>query len=388
MGPSLLGYFYPGLLNWLFAASDSEGKLISLASWFGLVLLMFISGFEVQKSFTRSDRKIVSSVLIGATGVSFIAGLLVPFIVDFSPFRGPNGGTAALSIVVGIAVAVTSIPVISRIFIDLKMIGSHFAKVVLAIATVEDIILYAALAFATSLASSQVFQASSVGWTILLTVGFFVLGLVVLPRVGTWMFNNEKARDLITSFPTRWALFICFVMVALASLLNVNVVFGAFLGGVAVGMMPRPVFEGARQHVRSISLALFTPLYFAVVGLQLDLVHQFNLLFFVGFLAFAVVVKSAGTIVSSYVATRSWRSSLNLATALNARGGPGIVLASVAFSSGIISESFFVTLVLLAVITSGATGYVLRRLINTGRVLLESKTMEETEQPQELLAEN
>lgn len=268
------------------------------------------------------------------------------------------------------------------------MIGSHFAKVVLAIATVEDIILYAALAFATSLASSQVFQASSVGWTILLTVGFFVLGLVVLPRVGTWMFNNEKARDLITSFPTRWALFICFVMVALASLLNVNVVFGAFLGGVAVGMMPRPVFEGARQHVRSISLALFTPLYFAVVGLQLDLVHQFNLLFFVGFLAFAVVVKSAGTIVSSYVATRSWRSSLNLATALNARGGPGIVLASVAFSSGIISESFFVTLVLLAVITSGATGYVLRRLINTGRVLLESKTMEETEQPQELLAEN
>src|SRR2546428_1236990 len=277
LGPSVLGYLRPSLLTWLFAASDSEGKLISLASWFGLILLMFISGFEVQKSFTRSDRRIVSSVLVGATGVSFLAGSLIPLVVvDFSPFKGPNGGAAALSIVVGIAVAVTSIPVISRIFIDLKILDSHFAKVVLAIATVEDVILYAALAFATSLATSSVFQATDVAWTLLVTVGFFTLGLIVFPRLGAWIFNNARTRDLITSFPTRWALFVCFAMVAAASLLSVNVVFGAFLGGVAVGMMPRPVFEGARQHVRSISLALFTPFYFAVVGLQLDLINQFD----------------------------------------------------------------------------------------------------------------
>src|SRR6266852_3827649 len=170
LGPSVLGYLFPSLLTWLFT-SDSEGKLISLASWFGLILLMFISGFEVQKSFTRSDRRIVSSVLVGATGGSFLAGLLIPLVVDFSAFKGPNGGTAALSIVVGIAVAVTSIPVISRIFIDLKIIDSHFAKVVLAIATVEDVILYAALAFATSLASSSAFLASDLARTLLVTVG-------------------------------------------------------------------------------------------------------------------------------------------------------------------------------------------------------------------------
>ncbi len=371
LGPSVLGYLSPSSLTWLFEASDTEGKLISLASWLGLILLMFISGFEVQKSFTRSDRRIVTSVLVGATGVSFLAGLLIPLVVDFSPFRGPNGGTAALPIVVGIAVAVTSIPVISRIFIDLKMIDSHFAKVVLAIATVEDVILYAALAFATSLASSSVFMASDVGRTVLVTVGFFTLALILFPRIGTWIFNNNRARDLITSFPTRWALFVCFAMVAAASLLSVNVVFGAFLGGIAVGMMPKPVFEGARQHVRSISLALFTPFYFAVVGLQLDLIHEFNPLFFVGFLAFAVATKSLGTLVSGYVGTRNWRSSMNLAIALNARGGPGIVLASVAFSAGIIGEAFFVTLVLVAIVTSAFTGYTLRYLISRRTPLLE-----------------
>src|SRR2546422_11646418 len=106
---------------------------------------MFISGFEVQKSFTRSDRRIVSSVLVGATGVSFLAGSLIPLVVDFSPFKGPNGGGAALSIVVGIAAAATAIPVISRIFLDLQILDSQFAKVVLAIATVDDVLLYAAL---------------------------------------------------------------------------------------------------------------------------------------------------------------------------------------------------------------------------------------------------
>jgi Kef-type K+ transport system membrane component KefB len=373
LGPSVLGYFFSSSVTWLFAASDTEGKLISLASWFGLILLMFISGFEVQKSFTRSDRRIVTSVLVGATGVSFLAGLLIPLVVDFSPFRGPNGGTMALPIVVGIAVAVTSIPVISRIFIDLKMINSHFAKVVLAIATVEDIILYAALAFATSLASSSVFMPSDVARTVVVTVGFFALALILFPKIGTWIFNSNRARVLITSFPTRWALFVCFAMVAAASLLSVNVVFGAFLGGVAVGMMPRPVFEGARQHVRSISLALFTPLYFAVVGLQLDLIHQFDPLFFLGFLAFAVATKSLGTLVSGYIGTRNWRSSMNLAIALNARGGPGIVLASVAFSAGIIGEAFFVTLVLVAIVTSAFTGYTLRYLIGKGTPLLEAR---------------
>ena len=64
---------------------------------------------------------------------------------------------------------------------------------------------------------------------------------------------------------------------------------------------------------------------------------------------------------------------MNLAIALNARGGPGIVLASVAFSAGIIGEAFFVTLVLVAIVTSAFTGYTLRYLIGRGIPLLEAR---------------
>ena len=56
---------------------------------------------------------------------------------------------------------------------------------------------------------------------------------------------------------------------------------------------------------------------------------------------------------------------INLAITTNARGGPGIVLASVAFDAGIVNAPFYTTLVLVAVLTSQAAGawleYVLRR---------------------------
>jgi Kef-type K+ transport system membrane component KefB len=56
--------------------------------------------------------------------------------------------------------------------------------------------------------------------------------------------------------------------------------------------------------------------------------------------------------------------------AMNARGGPGIVLATVAFDLGIINEAFFVTLVLIAIVTSLAAGYWIRFAMSRGHELL------------------
>jgi hypothetical protein len=57
--------------------------------------------------------------------------------------------------------------------------------------------------------------------------------------------------------------------------------------------------------------------------------------------------------------------------ATNARGGPGIVLASVAFGAGIVSEQFYTSLVLLAIVTSVVTGSWLGRVVRSGATLRE-----------------
>jgi Kef-type K+ transport system membrane component KefB len=69
------------------------------------------------------------------------------------------------------------------------------------------------------------------------------------------------------------------------------------------------------------------------------------------------------------------RDAVNLAMALNARGGPGIVLASVAFDAGIINATFYTTLVLVAILTSQAAGAWLAYVLHSGRPLLSSQEL-------------
>jgi Kef-type K+ transport system membrane component KefB len=51
LGPTFLGNFSPDLYSKIFNAFEFEGRLISAIYWLGLVLLMFVSGFEIQRSF-------------------------------------------------------------------------------------------------------------------------------------------------------------------------------------------------------------------------------------------------------------------------------------------------------------------------------------------------
>lgn len=355
LGPTALGYFFPGAYVWMFEAFESEGKLLSLMSWLGLILLMFVSGFEVRMASEKEDRRTVLALLAGATVVPFLAGWFAPRFYDFSPYLGTAGNMMSMTIVIAIAVAVTSIPVIAKIFIDLDIMGTRFAKVVLATATIQDVILWVALAVATGLASSQSVSTGGVLSTIAITMVFFLAALLLMPKLvdaGT----RSRANLIIRSSLTGYVLLICFLFAGIASILDVNIVFGAFLAGIVIGSVKHDQFDGVKTHIREMSLAFFVPLYFAIVGFKLDLIRHLDVAFFVGFLFFSVFFEALGTISAARIIGKDWLSSLNLGVAMNTRGGPGIVLATVAFDTGIINEDFASTLVLIAIVTSLAAG--------------------------------
>ncbi len=184
--------------------------------------------------------------------------------------------------------------------------------------------------------------------------------------------NSLRYNLVIKSSVSGYALLICFLFAAVASLLNVNVVFGAFLAGIVIGVMPQERFEKEKAHIKEIALAFFVPIYFATVGLKLDLIHHFAGTFFLGFLAFASVFETAGTLIGARLVRTDWLSSCNLGVAMNTRGGPGIVLATIAFDQGIINETFFVTLVLTAIATSLLAGCWFRYVLGRGWPLLTS----------------
>jgi Kef-type K+ transport system membrane component KefB len=369
LGPTVLGAIAPGASTWAFNAFPEEGKLLAMASEFGVVLLMFMSGMEIKARFAREDRKIAFPLLAGATLLPFLLGLAAPKVFNFKPYLGPNGNMSSLTLIIGIAVAITSIPVISKIFIDLGIMHTRFARICLTVATVEDIALWGLLAVAISLSKSAHPSMYELVKTPIITIIFFAAAMMLLPRLLNGL-RHTPARNVVENRPVRFALLACFGMVAISELLGVKDIFGALLAGMAICRLPNEVVEVVRTKVKAFALVFFTPVYFAIVGLKLDLLKSFDIGFFLGFFLFCTVVKTLATAVAGRLSTGDWLSTANLAAALNARGGPGIVLASVAFDAGIIDERFFITMVLTAVVTSLFAGGWFRYVLHRGWPLL------------------
>jgi Kef-type K+ transport system membrane component KefB len=372
LGPTVLGAISKTAYTWTFNGFDSEGKLLAMASELGLVLLMFMSGMEIKARFAREDRKVAFPLLAGATLLPFLIGVAAPKVFNFKPYMGVHGNISSLTIIIGIAVAITSIPVISKIFIDLGIMHTRFARICLTVATVEDIALWGLLAVAISLSKSAHPSMYILIKTPLITLAFFFVGMVLVPRLLNGICHTP-ARNVVENRPVRLALLACFAMVAASELLGVKDMFGALLAGMAICRLPHDVVEAVRTKVKAFALVFFTPVYFAIVGLKLDLLKSFDLWFFLGFFLFCCVVKSLATAVAGRLSTGDWLSTANLTAALNTRGGPGIVLASVAFDAQIIDERFFITLVLTAVVTSLFAGVWFRYVLNQGWPLLRVK---------------
>jgi Kef-type K+ transport system membrane component KefB len=257
------------------------------------------------------------------------------------------------------AVAVTSIPVISRIFHDLGILHTRFASLILGSAVLEDIALWGVLAVATALTHSGGLAEQGVAADsarhVLTSLAFAISAIFVLPQIQRWL-RSFRFNLIYKASPLAYAVAILFVYVGAAAALNVNLVFAAFLAGFGLaGGIPggeRVHFKEALESISRFSYAVFIPIYFALVGYRLTFGREFSptmlICFFIGSSLLALV--SVG--LAAKLAGFTRLDAINLAVTTNARGGPGIVLASVAFDAGIISGAFYTTLVLTAIFTS------------------------------------
>lgn len=378
LGPSVLGHIAPSVAAAMFNAGNVSEALglkyqaiVGFLFNLGLLLLMFASGAEAQGLFRREDRREVAWLGVVGTGLPFIAAILAAPLLPLDTVIGPANHRLALLLVIGIALAVTSIPVIAKIFHDLGILHTRFARLVLGIAVMEDIVLWGLLAIATALAASATLPAVSVAMKTTAAVAFFTLGLTLVPRLmrattrASW---NVLARHA----PVAYLMAVLFAYTALAAAVEVNLAFAAFLAGYALARDEE--LKEARAALSRVAFAVFIPIYFAVVGYQLDVTRTFSFGMVAFVLVAACLVKLASAGLGARLAGFPWRDSVNLAIVLNARGGPGIVLASVAYDARIINGEFYTTLVVLAVLTSQAAGAWLDYVVRQGWPLL-------TEQP-------
>ncbi len=368
VGPSLIGGL-PGL-SWIIGSTQKQASILSFVYWLGLLLLMFISGGEIHQLFAADERREVSCLAIVGTGVPFVLALIAgPWLLS-PALAGPNGNRISLTIVLGIAVAVTSIPVISKIFADLNILNTRFARLVLGVAVFEDVMLWLALALATAAAGKATFEARQIAYHLGTTIGYFVLGLTVVPRIVNRL-SNSSFNVVANNSPIAYSIVLLLAYCVIAGAFDVSLVFAAFLAGFGTLHKREKRFSDALDVITKVSLAFFIPAYFALVGMKLDLKDP-SISMITSFILGSCLVKVVSVSVAGRLAGFRGLALINLAITTNARGGPGIVLASVALDAGIISPAFYTTLVVAAVLTSQFAGAWLDYVLRKGWPLLQS----------------
>jgi Kef-type K+ transport system membrane component KefB len=387
LGPTILGALMPSWHDALFPQSDVNAPVLGWSYQLGLLLLMFCSGTEMRTAFRPEERRVVTLVSMLGVTLPFAAGLAVFLTIEPAGLEGPAHDKTALTLVFSLAVAVTSIPVIARIMVDLGVIHTSFARVVLGVAVLEDLVVYVVLALALGMVSAPGEDAFGVpallglepggGPALTFHVAATAAFLVVMGLGGSRLFGWLRGSSwnlLASSSPIAFHLVFLFAGTLASLAMGITPILGAFLAGIAASTATDSASVQARESIKTFSFAYFVPVYFAIVGLQLDLLHRFDPWFFCWFLVFACAVKTASAYSGARLAGEPPRSSRNIALATNARGGPGIVLASVAFGAGIVSEEFYTSLVLLAIITSLLTGSWLGRVVRSGGILREDQS--------------
>lgn len=372
LGPFVLGTVAPEASEAILGTEGSTtATVLGFTYWLGLLLLMFISGTEVRRVLGQENRRPTAWILAIGTPLPFFIALGIASILPLDRLMGPVSDETSVMLVLAIAVAVTSIPVISRIFFDLRILHTRFASIVLGTALLEDIALWTVLAVATALAAPTEMGrdlAASVTEHIGVTLAFMGAGLFLAPALLKRL-HRARWNVIAHASPVGYAILVLLAYAAVAALLEVNLVFAAFLAGFGLvggrSGTERRRFAEPLDAIQKVAVAVFIPMYFAMVGAQLDFGEGFSIAMLLTFLIGSSILCLGSIALATRLAGFRGLEIVNLAVASNARGGPGIVLASVAFEAGIINGAFFTTLVLTAVLTSQFAGwwlgYVLRR---------------------------
>jgi len=368
LGPSFLGFFSQTYYDELFNYFPEQGKILAFLYWIGLVLLMLSAGFKIDRTSNAKDKKLILNLIISSTILPILGGILYCKFYDFTPYKGKYGTDFSISIIVCISIAITSIPIISKIFIDLNIIHSRFAKIILAAATLHDLILWTGLDAAIKSSNKGNANTILAAFTTILFLSFSLF-------LGPWLSKhivNLNGNSLLKSSSIAHIIIVCFFMVIITNHFGINIVFGALMAGMIIGTLNNESFRLAKDSVSDFSLAFFIPIYFAIIGLKINLPLHFDFQLFLTFFLFSSFLEIGCVFMSLKLLKNNWLTSLNFGFAMNARGGPGIVMASIAYEFSIINEAFFIVLILVAIITSLISGAWFKFVLNHGWQLYEA----------------
>jgi len=332
------------------------------------IVILFIAGLEITpREFLKGG---AASFTVGSLGV------IVPFFVGFYVFL-TFGLEAIESMLVATALTATSIAITIQVLTELGKMQTKEARLILGAAIVDDILAIAALSVVTTMVQTGDTSPAimDITFLILKILGLFAVLLIssvlLIPRILhiERLWRSEGSMEGVTT-----AAF--FGAAGLAAFVGLSPIVGSFSVGMAVASTR--VIKQVEEYVSKLGI-IFAPLFFAIIGAQVDLRGvNVEVLYLSGIIiAIAVVTKLVGCGLPALIFLKDKGRAMKVGIGMVSRGEVGLIVAGVGVSSGALSADIYTTVIIMVALTTIITPIWLKiayRKEDIGKTRMEQRT--------------
>lgn len=362
LGPTVFGTLAPRVSAFIFPTNGPNAVALGAITNLAAMLFMVVAGMEVDLSTIWKQGKTAVSVSISGILFPFLLGLAASLVAPHALGRQAGADSLVFTLFFATALSISALPVIAKTLMDMGLYRSDLGMIVLGAAIFNDLIGWIAFAIILGLAGGSEGGSRSVGFTIALTVIF----AGVMLTLGRWLIHRMfPFLQAYTKWPAGvlgFALTLSLLGAAFTEWIGIHAILGGFLVGVAVGDSSH-LRERTRVTIDHFISFIFAPVFFAGIGLQINLLAHFSLRLVVTVFLIACLGKLAGGVIGAWWGGMPRREAVAAAFAMNSRGAIEIILGLLALQAGIIREPLFEALMIMAMITSLISGPALKIIL-------------------------
>jgi len=350
LGPTVLGHLAPGLFAAAFPPEVEQFHLLEVISWLGMVLLLLLTGLETDLRALRNlGRAAVSASLFGMI-VPFAAGFTLGWVLPDAFLTDP-ADRLLFAAFLATAMAISALPVIAKILIDLDLVRRNVGMVILSAAVVDDTTGWLVLSVIAGIAADGFFSPGALATTLLWLALFLAAARwIAYPALtGAVRYVNERVG--LVGGDLTLILGFTFLAAAATEAMGIHAVFGAFVAGLLFRQIPR-IRPTSLRALEVFVLSALSPLFFAFVGLKVDLWTLSSWGVPLAVVGVAIGGKLVGCYIGGRVGRLSHWESLALGFGMNARGAMELIVALLGLSLGLLTQEMYSTIVLVAIVTS------------------------------------
>jgi Kef-type K+ transport system membrane component KefB len=363
LGPSVLGLL-PWHLPTRFFPLAQRGDLSAIAQ-VGILLFMFLVGWEMNPGQARRQRKAVLAISMSAMALPFGIGMaLAIWLYRYHRVAGGHHvGKIAFVLFFGTAISITAFPVLARIIKEHRLAQSPIGVIAIASAAVGDVLAWCMLACVSAIAvSADPTQLARIaGYSALYIACLVLLVRPALIAIVTRMSRGDGASQSVL------AVIVAGVFIAgyVTQLIGLDAIFGAFSFGLIMPRGSAELLARIREPVEHAALLLL-PVFFVTTGLSVDLTHIGGSYWqLVAIIAVACLGKILGSVGAARLSAMSWRDSAVIGLLMNTRGLTELIILNIGMSMHILDTQVFSMMVVMALVTTGMAGPLIPRRVST-----------------------